>query len=55
MMNKFKITGKEFVSYYGGYAFVISNEEYIFHVWEDEEDTNELCNLLNNLIEQSIE
>lgn len=54
-MNKFTIVGKEYISYYGGYAQVISNGEYIFNIWEDKEDTNELCNILNNLIEQSKE
>lgn len=54
-MNKFTIVDKKYISYYGGYAQVIFNGKYTFHIWENKEDTNELCNILNNLIEQSKE
>jgi len=44
-----KIIDEEFVSYYGGYAYLISNGDCMFHVWERKEDAQKVCEMLNEL------
>lgn len=44
-----KIIDKEFISYYGGYAYLISNGDCKFHVWEKKEDAQKVCDILNEL------
>lgn len=45
--KRFIIVGEEYVSYYGGYAQVISNGALEFMIWEEKEDAQKLCDLLN--------
>ena len=44
-----KIIDKEFISYSGGYAYLISNCDCKFHVWEKKEDAQKVCDRLNEL------
>lgn len=48
-----KIIDKEFISYYGGYACLISNGDCKFHVWEKKEDAQKVCDRLNELYEEN--
>ena len=43
-----KIIDKEFISYSGGYAYLISNGDCKFHVWEKKEDAQKVCDKLND-------
>ena len=45
--KQFSIVGKEYVSYYCGYAQIISNGTLKFRIWERQEDAQKLCDLLN--------
>lgn len=51
--NRFAIIGQEYVSYYGGYAQIISNGTLQFMIWEEKEDAQKLCDLLNGLYEKN--
>ena len=44
-----KIIDNEFISYYGGHAYLISNGDCKFHVWEHKEDAQKVCDMLNEL------
>ena len=46
-MNKFIIVGEEYVGYRQGNAYIISNGECKFSVWERKEDTQKVCDYLN--------
>ena len=45
--QQFVIIDKEWISYTGGYAYVVSNGECEFSLWEDKEDTQKVCDYLN--------
>ena len=45
--KQFSIVGKDYVSYYSGYAQIVSNGTFTFAVWESEEDAQKVCDLLN--------
>lgn len=51
--KQFKIIDKEFISYYGGDAYLISNGDCKFHVWENKEDAQKVCDKLNNLVDEN--
>ena len=46
-----KIIDEQFISYYGGYAYLITNGDCRFHVWERKEDAQKICDMLNELSE----
>lgn len=53
--KRFAIVGKEFVGYTEGYAYIIRDNSIVcephrwiqWSVWEDKEDVESLCDLLN--------
>lgn len=47
--KQWRIIDKEFISYTGGYAYVISNGDCGFCVWERKEDVQKVCDKLNEL------
>lgn len=49
MTEKFKIVDTEFISYYGGYAHIISNGEYKIRLFHDEIESQQICDMLNEL------
>lgn len=51
--KRWEIIDEEFVSYTGGFAYLISNGECKFHVWERKEDAEKICNKLSELTEKS--
>ena len=53
MTEQFKILNEEYVSYTGGTAFLIGNENIQFHVWETKEDSETVCRYLNSLIDKN--
>lgn len=44
-----KIIDEEFISYTGGTAYLISNGDCKFHLWERKEDAQKVCGMLNEL------
>lgn len=48
-----KIIDEQFISYYGGYAYLITNGDYMFHVWERKEDAQKVCAKLNEVIQEN--
>ena len=50
-----KIIDEEFISYYGGNAYLISNGDCKFHIWERKEDAQKVCDLLNELTNKGLE
>jgi len=51
--KQWKIVGEEFISYYGGDAYLISNGDCRFHVWERKEDAQKVCDKLNELTNEN--
>lgn len=47
MREKFTIVDTEFISYYGGYAHIISNGEYKIRLFHDEIESQQICDKLN--------
>ena len=47
--KQFTIVGEEYVGYTQGNAYIISNGECKFSVWENKEDTQKVCDFLNEL------
>ena len=53
-MNKnkrFKIIDKQFISYYGGYAYLIGNGNFKFWLWHNESESQKVCDKLNSIME----
>ena len=51
--KQWRIIDKKFISYTGGYAYVISNGDCRFCVWERKEDVQKVCDKLNKLAEKN--
>lgn len=51
--KQFKILEEVYVSYTGGTAYLIGNGNVQFHVWENKEDTEQVCKCLNVLIDEN--
>lgn len=50
MMSKFTIVDEEWICYAsGGYAYTVSNGKCEFVLWEDKNDTQKICDWLNEL------
>ena len=45
--EKFVIVGEEYVGYMQGNAYIISNSECKFSLWERKEDAQKVCDYLN--------
>ena len=44
---------EEFVILYGGYTYLITNGDYMFHIWESKEDVQKVCAMLNEVIQEN--
>ena len=53
MREQFTIVGEEYVGYMQGNAYIISNGECTFSLWERKEDAQKVCNYLNELAEEN--
>lgn len=51
--KRWKIIDEEFISYTGGNAIIISNGDFKFAIWETKEDTQKVCNKLNELHDEN--
>ena len=47
MSKQFTIVGEEYVGYMQGNAYIISNGECKFSLWESKEDAQKVCDCLN--------
>ena len=45
--KRFTIVGEEYVGYTQGNAYIITNGECKFSLWESKEDAQKVCNYLN--------
>ena len=53
MSKQFTIVGEEYVGYMQGNAYIISNGECKFSLWERKEDAQKVCGYLNELSEEN--
>ena len=51
--KQFIVIGEEYVGYMQGNAYIISNGECKFSLWESKEDVKKVCNYLNKLVEEN--
>ena len=51
--KRFKIIDKQFISYYGGNAHLISNGNCKFWLWHDESGSQKVCDKLNIIMEEN--
>ena len=51
--KRFTIVGEEYVGYTQGNAYIISNGECKFSLWESKEDAQKVCDYLNELSEEN--
>ena len=50
-MAEWRIVDERFISYYGGTGHLISNNECKFWLWHSREESQRVCDMLNNLQE----
>lgn len=48
--KRFKIVDKQFISYYGGTGYKISNEECGFWLWHNKNESQKVCDKLNSIL-----
>lgn len=51
--NKLYSIEGRFISYDGGHAYLLSNDECKFWVWQNKEESQEVCDKLNEIIEEN--
>lgn len=53
--KQFRIIDEEFISYYGGYGYLISDGDCKFWLWQTKEESQKVCDKLNKLIDENEE
>ena len=48
--KRFKIVDEQFISYYGGTGYKISNEECGFWLWHNKNESQKVCDKLNSIL-----
>lgn len=51
--KRFKIVDEQFISYYGGTGYKISNEECGFWLWHNKNESQKVCDKLNSILEEN--
>ena len=51
--KRYTISDKQFISYYGGEGHQISDGECKFWLWHNKEESQKVCDKLNNLIDEN--
>ena len=51
--KRFTIIDKEFISYYGGNGYLISNGECKIWLWHSKEESQKVCDKLNSIIDEN--
>ena len=51
--KRFKIVDEQFISYYGGTGHKISNEECGFWLWHNKNESQKVCDKLNNILDEN--
>ena len=51
--KRFKIVDKQFISYYGGTGYKISNEECGFWLWHNKNESQKVCDKLNSILDEN--
>ena len=49
--KRFKIVDEQFISYYGGTGYKISNEECGFWLWHNKNESQKVCDKLNSILD----
>ena len=53
--KRFKIVDEQFISYYGGTGYKISNEECDFWLWHNKNESQKVCDKLNSILDENEE
>ena len=53
MNKRFTIVDEQFISYYGGTGHKISNGECGFWLWHSKEESQKVCDKLNNILDEN--
>ena len=51
--KRFKIVDEQFISYYGGTGYKISNEECGFWLWHNKNESQKVCDKLNSILDEN--
>lgn len=51
--KRFKIVDEQFISYYGGTGYKISNEECGFWLWHSKNESQKVCDKLNGILDEN--
>ena len=51
--KRFKIVDEQFISYYGGCGYLISNGECKIWLWHSKEESQKVCDKLNNILDEN--
>src|SRR5574344_1062874 len=51
--KRFKIVDEQFISYYGGTGYKISNEECDFWLWHNKNESQKVCDKLNSILDEN--
>lgn len=50
---RFTIVDEQFISYYGGNGYLISNGECEIWLWHSKEESQKVCDKLNNILDDN--
>ena len=51
--KRFLIDDEQFISYYGGTGYKISNEECGFWLWHNKNESQKVCDKLNSILDEN--
>ena len=51
--KRFKIVDEQFISYYGGTGYKISNEKCGFWLWHNKNESQKVCDKLNSILDEN--
>ena len=51
--KRFKIVDEQFLNYYGGTGYKISNEECCFWLWHNKNESQKVCDKLNSILDEN--
>ena len=51
--KRYKIVEEQFISYYGGTGYKISNEECGFWLWHSKNESQKVCDKLNSILDEN--
>ena len=51
--KRYKIVEEQFISYYGGTGYKITNEECCFWLWHSKNESQKVCDKLNSILDEN--